>query len=156
MNKINIGIITVEEPFYTYKILEKLITTLPKNISCISIITVTSKSQKISTVRYLKNLSELYGISQLIRVMLLFLSRRFLDFFSIKIFSVAKIAKKNKIKTIKTDSLKNDLFLDKLKSLSLDVILSISCPLKFRKELLTIPKLGCLNVHPGKLPKYRG
>lgn len=156
MNKINIGIITVEEPFYTYKILEKLISTLPKNMNCICIITVSSKPQKISTVRYLKNWSEIYGISQLIRVMLLFLSRRFLDIFSIKIFSVAKIAKKNKIKTIKTDSLKNDLFLEKLKSLSLDVILSISCPLKFRKELLIIPKLGCLNVHPGKLPKYRG
>ena len=46
--------------------------------------------------------------------------------------------------------------MNELKGQSLDVILSISCPLIFTKALLSIPSLGCLNIHPGKLPKYRG
>jgi len=156
MKEINIGIITVEEPFYTYKILEKLITISPKSMNFVTIILVPSKPRQFSTLGYLRNRIELYGISQFSKVVLLFLSRRLLDLFSIKAYSVAKVAKKNNIMIIKTSSLKNDWFLDQLKSLSLDVILSISCPLKFSKELLTLPKLGCLNVHPGKLPKYRG
>lgn len=46
-------------------------------------------------------------------------------------------------------------FLETLVALDIDVVVCFQQQL-FRKELLEIPKLGCLNVHTGILPGYRG
>ena len=43
-----------------------------------------------------------------------------------------------------------------LKSLNADIILSIAASRIFDKDILSIPRLACVNVHAGKLPKYRG
>ena len=37
-----------------------------------------------------------------------------------------------------------------------DVIVSVANPQIFRKEILGLPRLGCVNIHPSLLPKYRG
>jgi hypothetical protein len=46
--------------------------------------------------------------------------------------------------------------LEQLRLLQLDLIVvaAFSCILK--KELLQLPRLGCINVHPSLLPRYRG
>jgi hypothetical protein len=36
------------------------------------------------------------------------------------------------------------------------VIVSVSCPQIFKKELIELPARGCLNVHGASLPQYRG
>jgi len=43
-----------------------------------------------------------------------------------------------------------------LSGLAPDLILSMDFPMPFPSELLTLPRLGCVNVHPSLLPKYRG
>jgi methionyl-tRNA formyltransferase len=43
-----------------------------------------------------------------------------------------------------------------LRHLSLDVILSVAAPQIFREPLLQVPSWGCINVHSGCLPRYRG
>ena len=47
-------------------------------------------------------------------------------------------------------------FIDKIKSLKPDVICVVAYGKILPKELLDIPKLGCINVHGSLLPKYRG
>jgi glycosyltransferase involved in cell wall biosynthesis/folate-dependent phosphoribosylglycinamide formyltransferase PurN len=47
-------------------------------------------------------------------------------------------------------------FLDELRALSPDVIISVSCPLIFRKPLIELPPRGILNLHGAILPQYRG
>lgn len=47
-------------------------------------------------------------------------------------------------------------FLDQLRCLGVDVILSVSCPQVFREDLIRLPARGCLNLHGADLPKYRG
>jgi methionyl-tRNA formyltransferase len=37
-----------------------------------------------------------------------------------------------------------------------DVLVSIACPRVLEAAVLTVPRLGCLNVHGGRLPAYRG
>ena len=44
----------------------------------------------------------------------------------------------------------------KIKSISPDVIFSIYYRKILPKTLIEIPKLGCINIHPSLLPKYRG
>ncbi len=47
-------------------------------------------------------------------------------------------------------------FIEQLKSLEVDLILSVSCPQLFKEELISLPEKGCLNIHGADLPKYRG
>jgi len=47
-------------------------------------------------------------------------------------------------------------FLDELRGLSPDVIISVSCPLIFKRPLIELPPRGILNLHGAILPQYRG
>jgi methionyl-tRNA formyltransferase len=47
-------------------------------------------------------------------------------------------------------------FVSELARREIDVIVSVSCPQIFRQALLDAPTVGCLNVHGGLLPQYRG
>jgi len=44
----------------------------------------------------------------------------------------------------------------RLKEIQPDIILSCRYDLIFKKNIINIPRLGILNIHPGKLPEYRG
>lgn len=47
-------------------------------------------------------------------------------------------------------------FLETLKTMQVDLIVSLNCPQKLKQPLLALPAHGCINVHFGKLPRYRG
>lgn len=47
-------------------------------------------------------------------------------------------------------------FLERLRAMQTDLIVSVSCPQVFRKPLIGLPPRGCLNMHGALLPKYRG
>jgi methionyl-tRNA formyltransferase len=47
-------------------------------------------------------------------------------------------------------------FLDELTRLRVDLIVSLNCPQRLKRPILSLPARGCINVHFGKLPKYRG
>lgn len=50
----------------------------------------------------------------------------------------------------------NSEFINLLKSLNADFFVVIAYGMIFSKEMLEIPKYGCINVHASLLPKYRG
>lgn len=50
----------------------------------------------------------------------------------------------------------NQEFIDEIKTLNPDVICVVAYGKILPKEILDIPKLGCINVHGSLLPKYRG
>jgi methionyl-tRNA formyltransferase len=47
-------------------------------------------------------------------------------------------------------------FVDRLRETGTDLIVSVSCPQIFKRELLDAPPRGCLNIHGALLPHYRG
>lgn len=47
-------------------------------------------------------------------------------------------------------------FLDDLRRQQVDLVVSLNCPQKLKRGLLDLPAHGCINVHFGKLPRYRG
>ena len=47
-------------------------------------------------------------------------------------------------------------FLERLRRLGVDLIVSINTPQRVKPALLALPAHGCLNVHFGMLPRYRG
>lgn len=70
---------------------------------------------------------------------------------------VKEYALENNIKIYQPEKIKNnEEFIEKIKQLQPDVICVVSYGKILPKEILDIPKKGCVNVHPSLLPKYRG
>lgn len=53
-------------------------------------------------------------------------------------------------------SLHEESMLKYLRFLDLDLIVSYSAPIVFKKKLLSIPKYGCVNLHCSRLPHFAG
>ncbi len=51
----------------------------------------------------------------------------------------------------------NDVdFLQRLRKRAPDLVISVAAPQIFRKPLIELPRLGCINIHSAILPAYRG
>ena len=70
---------------------------------------------------------------------------------------VAEFAISKKISVIQTENInKEDLILDSFKSANIDLFLVIAFSQFLSSRTLSIPSLGCFNIHASILPKYRG
>lgn len=66
------------------------------------------------------------------------------------------IAEQNNIEVNTPKSLKHDGEQEKILSLNPDVIVVVAYGLIIPQGVLSIPKYGCINIHPSLLPKWRG
>jgi methionyl-tRNA formyltransferase len=70
--------------------------------------------------------------------------------------SIAALARKTGIPLLPTSSVNDTAYLERVSALQPDVIVSVAAPEIFRKDILAIPAKGCINIHSGQLPVYRG
>lgn len=70
---------------------------------------------------------------------------------------VKEFAVQNNIDVYQPEKIKNNVeFINKIKEITPDVICVVAYGKILPKEILEIPKLGCINLHGSILPKYRG
>lgn len=71
---------------------------------------------------------------------------------------VKELAQKNGIEVFQPQSLKRDAdeYISKIREINPDVIVVAAYGKILPKEVLDIPRFGCVNVHGSLLPKYRG
>lgn len=69
---------------------------------------------------------------------------------------VKKLAEKNNIPVLQPENLKDDAVKATLNNLQADVIVVVAYGIILSKDVLSIPKHGCLNVHASVLPCWRG
>jgi methionyl-tRNA formyltransferase len=70
--------------------------------------------------------------------------------------SVKSIARHHGLRLLTPADVNAGEFLDELRELQPDLVVSVSCPQIFKQELLELPRLGCINLHSALLPHYRG
>lgn len=70
--------------------------------------------------------------------------------------SVDNVIQKYNLRKIKIKEINLPNFIRFIKGQETDLLVSIACPKIFKKELITAPKLGCINYHSALLPRYRG
>lgn len=68
----------------------------------------------------------------------------------------AQVARRHGVRADEVEDVNDPDFLQRLRGLDVDLVISAACPQILREELLTLPPLGCINVHSGPLPRYRG
>jgi methionyl-tRNA formyltransferase len=70
--------------------------------------------------------------------------------------SIAALVARQGIPLVPTSSVNDPGYVARLRELELDVIVSVAAPEIFRDDILSTPRLGCVNLHSGRLPKFRG
>ena len=66
------------------------------------------------------------------------------------------LAENHHLPVIQPERVKNQEFMDILRNLSPDLVVVSAYGQILPKEIIETPKMGCINVHPSLLPKYRG
>lgn len=75
----------------------------------------------------------------------------------LKASPVKEFALSKNLKLFQPEKITNNTeFKEEIKKLELDLVCVVSYGVILPKSFLKIPKLGCINVHPSLLPKYRG
>lgn len=69
---------------------------------------------------------------------------------------VKEAAMRHELEILQPEKASQPDFLDRLRELNPDLIVVIAFGQILRKEVLDLPKYGCVNVHVSLLPKYRG
>jgi methionyl-tRNA formyltransferase len=70
--------------------------------------------------------------------------------------SIARMALENDLTALQPQSAKSDEFKEQFKALNCDLAVVVSYGQILDSEFLTLPKLGCVNVHASLLPRWRG
>lgn len=70
--------------------------------------------------------------------------------------SIASVCKKYGVTYESVPDVNAENFRQRLREAGVDLLISVSCPQIFKRPLIELPSLGCLNIHGAILPHYRG
>ena len=150
----NVVLVTAEEPFYLPGVVDIVANGRPGDIKAVVILP--PFSPKSGWRETIQRQFMLLGWLGFIRRSTVFAIRKLLDRFGATRYSVAAVCRRRGIPVLRPRSINEPAFLEQLRALDPDVIVSISASQIFRKDILALPRHGCINVHSGMLPKYRG
>ena len=91
-----------------------------------------------------------YGLIDFIRLSLRFVGVK------LKRESISSLAQESGIKVVPAKSINDAQYLQTAEALVPDVIVSVAAPEIFRRGILDLPRIKCINIHSGRLPVYRG
>ena len=146
--KMRAVIITQDEPFATPVLLDELLGRKAEDIATVFIAPPTSKRESFPVLmrRWWNAFGPITFVRYGSRYTLAKLLRR----------GPAQVARRHRVAVADAPDINAPEFLDRLRALEVDLIISVACPQIFRAEILALPPGGCVNVHSGALPKYRG
>lgn len=68
----------------------------------------------------------------------------------------SKLCARYKIPHMKVDSMNDESIINWVKQNDVDLILNLRTRSIYKRRILNAPNIGCVNIHHGLLPKYRG
>ena len=151
-------IITEEDEFYLPLSIQHILQTCPYEIVEI----VCARNPLLpSKIKALKKFFKTFGIIPIVKHCLRLLKAKMLDKittlnFTGRCFSIKQICKAFKKPYLFVKNINSEDFLNHCRQLNIDLIASVSPTQIFKKQLINLPKYGCINIHTAKLPNYRG
>ncbi len=142
-------VITEADPIYVIELFEEFLRELPQDrIDVVAIAICRPFHEPLH--RTARRMLSFYGPIDFSRLLLRWLGTR------LRRRSIAKLAHAAGLRVIEADSVNGTEFLRQAKSLDPDVIVSVAAPEIFKPPLLSLARLGAINIHSGRLPRYRG
>jgi methionyl-tRNA formyltransferase len=157
---IKILFITQDDPFYVRLFFEEFF----RNYSYLGEIIAVVISQVMGKKSYSKlarQMYDFYGPVDFTRMGIKYALSRLLEQLPYVLrrngyFSLAQLCRHYGIQVHRESRINSREFLNTLKRMNLDLIISVAAPEIFKYEIIQIPKYGCINIHNAKLPRYRG
>ena len=148
-DKISVLFITEDDPLYVIQFFDVFFKEYTReNIEVIGITVVEAFHEPIWKTA--KRMLNFYGYIDFIRLGFRFVGVKLMG------RSISKVAQKYKIPVILTTSVNDNSYIETITRLNPDVIASVAAPEVFKKPILSVPNLKCINIHSGRLPVYRG
>jgi len=157
---VRIFIVTQEESVYLPAFLDEVLRVRAKDVC--GMVILPELMPNASWLTTLRDHLSLYGIGGFIRLVLRYGTHRVLGWLQRLrlpipgLHSVRSVARLHNVPLCETRSVNDPGFLEMLRGLAPDVIVSVNASQKFGRRLLDLPKWGCINVHGALLPRYRG
>lgn len=147
-DRLRVLIITEDDPLYVIRFFESFFPAVPETIELVGItVSAAFHEPMISTAR---RMLRFYGPLDFVRLCSRFAMAK------VRRSSIPRLARAHGIPVLETTSVNDEAYLDEVRTLAPDVIMSVAAPEIFRAPLLSLPRLGCINIHSGRLPAYRG
>ena len=147
--RLRVLLITEDDPLYVIRFFEVFFREYPRDALEVCGITIDRPFHE-PPWKTLRRMLGLYGPLGVVRMGGRFIRARLSG------RSIGKLAAEQNIPMLPTHSVNAPDYLEQVRRLAPDVIVSVAAPEIFRKEILGIPRLGCINIHSGRLPVYRG
>jgi len=152
-------IITQEDCLYLPQFIDSVLRQRRQNVVGMTILPALMPKQTWMTTA--RDHLALYGPTQFLRQSARYGTRKVLAALGRRVplpdfYSVAAVAEHHGVPLLETASVNSAEYLDRLRGLNLDLVISINASQKFKTGILSLPRLGCINVHGALLPRYRG
>ena len=161
----NLIFITQEDPFYLPNFFKDFLNNFSIDGVKIKGIIILKTLNKKSLYKLAKQMYNFYGLKDFIKMGINYSYKKIMNFLYIKkiksskegnFYSIRHIAKAYGIKVMYINNVNSYNFLENLRKMKIDLIISVAASQKFYNELLNLPTWGCINIHSSPLPKYRG
>jgi methionyl-tRNA formyltransferase len=143
-----ITFLTTDDPIYLPAFFESVLGKYSKETQAVYIVPPLYKNQTTlqAGFRYFKTFGLLGSLGLALRVVGVTLRGQ----------SIASVCKRHGVAYELVPDINAEKFLERLREAGTDLIISVSCPQIFKRPLIELPQLGCLNIHGAILPHYRG
>jgi methionyl-tRNA formyltransferase len=160
----NIVFVTQDEPFFVPHFFVEFFAHLRDDRIKVSGIVIQAPLGNRSLARLMRQMLDFYGGPHFIRVGARYVGFKLMNAIAVGLFrgrfpgmfSVEHFLLKNHLGILRCEDVNSAAFVDRLRSLDLDLIVSVAASRKFGKELLSVARYGCINVHNSRLPRNRG
>jgi methionyl-tRNA formyltransferase len=147
--KLRVFFVTEEDPLYVIRFFDIFFAEYPQEEIDISGITIDRPFHE-PMWETMRRVRVLYGFWGLFRQGLRFTGAR------LRGRSIESLAVSAGVPIVTTLSINQREYIEQIRAIGPDVIVSVAAPEIFEPELLGIPRVGCINIHSGRLPMYRG
>lgn len=147
-------ILTQDDPFYLPESIDYFLNTLPKKfkVQAIALLPQTVSGNKQSFFLKVFDTFKIFGFWFFFKYSIKYIIQK-----KIKKHTINKISHKHNLPIYEVSgSINNEVNLNYIRKFSPDILVSIGASQIFKKELIDLAPHGCLNLHTGLLPKYRG
>ena len=149
LHKLRVMFVTEDDPLYVIKFFDVFLLEFPRDEFEICGITI-DRAFHEPIWKTLRRMHGLYDLKGLCRQGLRFIDAR------LRRRSIKSLAGSMGIAVIRPRSVNRPEYITQIRTIAPDVIVSVAAPEIFKAELLGVPRLGCINIHSGRLPTYRG
>jgi methionyl-tRNA formyltransferase len=147
--KLKVFVITEEDPIYVIEFFRVFFSEYPASEFDLCGIMIDQPFHE-SLVQTLRRVTRFYGWWGALRQCVRFIDAR------VRSDLINALAASAQVPVVAARSVNDAQFIQRLQAEKPDVIVSVAAPEIFGPELLKVPRLGCINIHSGRLPNYRG